>query len=75
MLESSPEKPEAIRSAQMRDEVAAFQHALPELMVLERYERRALSRRRRAIRNYDAYSYVAAAGAFNAGSILEKLRQ
>ncbi len=74
ILESLPEKPEAPLSPQMRDEVAAFQHALPELLALERYERRALSRRRRAIRNYDAYSYLAAAEALNAESMLGRLR-
>jgi hypothetical protein len=74
ILESSPKRAEAPPSSQMRDEVAAFQHALPELLALERYERRALSRRQRAIRNYDAYSYVAAVGAFNAEVMREKLR-
>jgi hypothetical protein len=44
---------------QVRDEVDAFQHALPELVSLERYERRALSRRKRAIRMFNAIATVA----------------
>ena len=44
----------------MRNEVDAFQHALPELVSLERYERRTLSRRKRAIRMFEAISIVAA---------------
>jgi hypothetical protein len=44
---------------QMRDEIDAFQHALPEVVSLERYERRALSRRKRAIRMFHAISIVA----------------
>lgn len=47
-------------ATQMRDEVDAFQHALPELVSLERYERRTLSRRKRAIRMCEAISIVAA---------------
>jgi hypothetical protein len=46
-------------ATQVRDEVDAFQHALPELLSLERYERRALSRRKRAIRMFEAISLVA----------------
>jgi hypothetical protein len=45
---------------QMRDEVDAFQQALPELISLERYERRALSRRKRAIRMFQAIATFAA---------------
>jgi hypothetical protein len=44
---------------QVREEVDAFQHALPELVSLERYERRAMSRRKRAIRMFEAISIVA----------------
>jgi hypothetical protein len=36
------------------DEVECLRRALPELLSLERYERRALSRRKRAIRRFDA---------------------
>jgi hypothetical protein len=46
-------------ATQVRNEVDAFQHALPELVSLERYERRALSRRNRAIRMFEATSIVA----------------
>jgi hypothetical protein len=45
-------------ATQVRDEVDAFQHVLPELVSLERYERRALSRRNRAIRMFEAISLV-----------------
>ncbi len=48
------------RPSQAQDEVDAFQRALPELVSLERYERRALSRRKRAIRMFEALSTVAA---------------
>jgi hypothetical protein len=37
-----------------RDEVECFVRRLPELLSLERYERRALSRRKRALRRFDA---------------------
>jgi hypothetical protein len=47
-------------ATEVRGEVDAFQHALPELVSLERYERRALSRRKRAIRMFEAISTVAA---------------
>ena len=37
-----------------RDDLACVSRALPEILSLERYERRALSRRRRAIRRFTA---------------------
>ena len=45
----------------VRDEVVAFNRAIPALWMLDRYERRALSRRRRAIDNFVACSIVEAA--------------
>jgi hypothetical protein len=39
---------------QTLDETERLSRAIPELLSLERYERRALSRRRRAIRRFDA---------------------
>jgi len=39
---------------ELRDSVANIRRALPELLSLVRYERRALSRRRRAMRRFDA---------------------
>jgi hypothetical protein len=39
---------------QALDETERLSRALPDLLSLERYERRALSRRRRAIRRFDA---------------------
>jgi hypothetical protein len=45
----------------LRDEVSAFSRAIPALCMLDRYERRALSRRRRAIVNFVACSIVEAA--------------
>jgi hypothetical protein len=44
----------------MRDEVLAFIRALPELCMLDRYERRARSRRRRAIVNFVACTIIRA---------------
>ena len=38
----------------LNDSVARLRRALPELLSLERYERRALSRRKRAIRRFDS---------------------
>ena len=46
-------------AAEERDEADALQRALPELASLERYERRAMSRRKRAIRMFEAISIVA----------------
>lgn len=43
-----------------RDDVEAFQRALPELVRMNRYEKRALSRRKRAIRMFGAISTFAA---------------
>ncbi len=42
------------RDRKLLDLVATVRHAIPELLSVERYERRAVSRRRRAIRRYDA---------------------
>jgi hypothetical protein len=42
------------RMKQVQDEVEALLDCFPELVKLDRYERRALSRRRRAIRNFNA---------------------
>jgi len=39
---------------ELRDSVANIRRALPELLTLARYERRALSRRKRAMRRFDA---------------------
>jgi len=41
-----------------RDDMDALLRALPERVRLERYERRALSRRNRAIRRFEAISVV-----------------
>jgi hypothetical protein len=45
----------------MNDELAAFLQALPDLVKYDRYERRALSRRQRAIRTLVATSILGAA--------------
>jgi hypothetical protein len=47
------------RASPSQDEVGAFRRALPELVSFDRYERRAMSRRRRAIRMFDAISVAA----------------
>jgi hypothetical protein len=39
---------------EVRDDLECFVRALPELLSLQRYERRALARRRRAIRRFDS---------------------
>jgi hypothetical protein len=41
-----------------QDEATAFRHALPEITLYDRYERRALSRRQRAIRTFVASSIL-----------------
>jgi hypothetical protein len=45
-------------SPQLRSDVEAFKRALPELITLDRYERRIMSRRQRAIRMFEAMSVV-----------------
>ena len=50
---------EGRRPPPMRDDVDAFQRALPELVKMDRYERRAMSRRKRAIRMFEAISMFA----------------
>jgi hypothetical protein len=52
VAEPSKQPPDAIEAS--RDDVECGARALPELLTLERYERRALSRRRRAIRRFVA---------------------
>jgi hypothetical protein len=47
------------RAPPSQDQVGAFRRALPELVSLDHYERRAMSRRRRAIRMFDAISVAA----------------
>jgi hypothetical protein len=49
------------------DEAEALRRALPQLIRLDRYEQRALSRRRRAIRNFVASSILDAVDALEAG--------
>jgi hypothetical protein len=50
---------EADLDPRRREEIDALIHALPELLSLERYERRAMSRRKRAVRMFEAISIVA----------------
>jgi hypothetical protein len=52
-------------ASEMYDEVTAFQRALPEMTKYDRYERRALSRRLRAIRTFVALQLIAAFGKTN----------
>ena len=52
LLQAQDEDGSQMTDAQLRDEVIAFRLALPELMRLQRYERRARSRRDRAIRSF-----------------------
>jgi hypothetical protein len=59
LVDSAKESDEGPESGQVRDEVNALQHALPELVTLERYERRAMSRRKEAIRMFEAISTFA----------------
>jgi hypothetical protein len=47
------------RGPQPQGDVHALERALPELVSLERYEQRALSRRKRAIRMFEAISIIA----------------
>jgi hypothetical protein len=45
-------------SPEIEDDLSALEHALPELSRYDRYERRALSRRKRAIRRFVATSIL-----------------
>ena len=45
-------------SPEVEDDLSALEHALPELSRYDRYERRALSRRKRAIRRFVATSIL-----------------
>ena len=45
--------PDGMQAEENNGPLAYFIHALPELLALERYERRSLSRRRRAIQMFD----------------------
>ena len=60
--EPAGDAPQAVAAHQLapqtRDEVTAFLQALPQLVKLDRYERRALSRQRRAIRNFRTISIL-----------------
>ena len=49
---------EEARVKEVRDDVACVCHALPEILRLERYERRALSRRRQALRKFNARTVI-----------------
>jgi hypothetical protein len=59
-LQSSTRSSDASSTTRARklsqQELEAFQAALPELIKLERYERRAIARRNRAIRLFEAFS-------------------
>jgi hypothetical protein len=59
LIGSAKESDEGREAGQVRDEVDALQRALPELVTLERYERRAMSRRKQAIRMFEAISTLA----------------
>jgi hypothetical protein len=52
------EAPKIMAPPQMRDEIVAIHHALPELQRLDRYLRTALAHRRRAIRAFVARSLL-----------------
>jgi hypothetical protein len=54
-----PQAGEVDPDSRPREEIDALVHALPELLSLERYERRAMSRRKRAVRMFEAISIVA----------------
>jgi hypothetical protein len=65
---STQRSDEGQRATQVRDELDAFQHALPELVSLERYERRAVSRRKQAIRMFEAISILSSFSPANRGA-------